>query len=41
MVASSVGKDSLYLNGIDYDLDQFKRELGQIAEHIQSAAPAS
>lgn len=34
LVASGVGRDSLYLAGINYDHGQFMRELQQIAEHL-------
>jgi len=37
-VASIVGRDSVYLAGIDYDVEQFKRELEQMARYIQKKA---
>ena len=37
-IASSVGRESLYLNGIDYDHGRFMRELQQIADHVSKAA---
>lgn len=36
-MASIVGRDSTFLAGIDYDVVQFKKELQQIAEHMQKA----
>jgi len=36
-VASLVARDSTFMAGIDYDIVQFKRELQQIAEHMQKA----
>ena len=36
-VASIVARDSTFMAGIDYDLAQFKRELQQVAEHMQKA----
>ena len=37
IVASGVGRDSLYLSGMSYDHDKFMSELQQIAEHVQKA----
>lgn len=36
-MASGVARDSTFLAGIDYDVVQFKKELQQIAEHMQKA----
>ena len=36
-MASLVARDSTFMAGIDYDIVQFKRELQQIAVHMQKA----
>ena len=38
LVAAGVGRDSIYLNGIALDLDQFMNELQQIAAHLGKAS---
>ncbi len=35
--ASLVARDRAFMASIDYDIVQFKRELQQIAEHMQKA----
>ncbi len=37
-MAKVIGGDSLYLNGIGYDIGKFKEELQQIAKHMQGGA---
>ena len=42
-MASIVGRDSVYMAGVDYDVNKFKQELQRIAEYIASkeaVAPA-
>lgn len=40
MMASTVARDVVYMAGIDYDMEQFKRELQQVAEYSQQRQAA-